>query len=63
MIYIPAYEKRDKKEYTPDICFFVTKDGYSSRIDRLGFNGKESKEPVTSAFELKTQNIYIFTYH
>lgn len=49
MIYIPSKDKS-----LPDLCFYVSKDGYSSKIERIGFNGKEFKDPLSSAYELKT---------
>jgi hypothetical protein len=57
MIYIPS---KDLKH--PDLCFFISKDGYSTKIDRIGFS-KEWKEPVASVFELKTTSIFLFSYH
>ena len=58
MIQIPSKDKN-----LPDTCFFVSKDGYSSKIERIGFNGKEFKYPISTAYELKTQNLFVFTYH
>ena len=58
LIYLPS-----KYKDHPDICFFVTKDGYSTKIERLGFNGKEFKDPLSTAYELKTQSIFVFCYH
>ena len=44
MIYMPA-PIYDNREYNPDILFFISKDGYSTHIERLCFEGKEMKEP------------------
>jgi hypothetical protein len=49
MVYIPSREKK-----YADACFFVSKDGYSTKIERIAFNGKETKDPVSNVFELKT---------
>ena len=58
MIYLPS-----KHISHPDLCFFASKDGYSTKIERIGFNGKETKEPVSTALELKTSNLFVFSYH
>ena len=58
MIYLPS--KSPKK---PDSIFFVSKDGYSTKIEKICFNGKETKDPISTVQELKTANIYIFSYH
>lgn len=50
----PMIYETSKFKDSPDICFYISKDGYSTKVERLGFNGKEHKDPISTAFELKT---------
>lgn len=56
MIYIT---NRDK---SPDMIFFILKDGYQTKIEKLSFD-KDQKEPLSSVYEMKTSHIFIFTFH
>jgi hypothetical protein len=50
MIYIPGKKKKDS-----DMSFFISKDGYSTKIERIYFNPKDMKDsPLSSCYELKT---------
>jgi hypothetical protein len=58
-IYLPS-----KKKNKSDMTFFVAKDGYSTKIERICFNGKDMKDsPISTVYELKTSNVFIFDYH
>ena len=41
MIYLPSNSPKK-----PDSIFFVSKDGYSTKIEKISFNGKETKDPI-----------------
>jgi len=58
MIYISS-----KKKEEPDICFYASRESSSTKINRISFNGKETKDPVSSILEIKSMEIFIFSYH
>ena len=58
MLYLPS----NRKDF-PDVSFYASREGGNTKINRISFNGKETKDPVSSLLELKTMNIFIFSSH
>ncbi len=38
----------------PDICLFLSKDGYATRLEKIAFHGKETRDPISTQIEIKT---------
>lgn len=46
------------------MTFYVAKDGYSTKVERICFNSRDMKDsPISTVYELKTSNVFIFNYH